>query len=70
MTTFPNGGGPLSRLSSTRMSDSCRAAVVDEVHRIQDLIYGSGDEILMDLCERMLDRLDELAAVGTEERNE
>lgn len=52
------------------MSDSCRAAVVDEVHRIQDLIYGSGDEILMDLCERMLDRLDELAAVGTEERNE
>ncbi len=52
------------------MSDSCRMAVVDEVHRIQDLIDDSGDEILMDLCERMLDRLDVLAAVGTEERNE
>lgn len=68
--TFPNGGRPLSRPSSTRMSDSCRMAVVDEVHRIQDLIDDSGDEILMDLCERMLDRLDVLAAVGTEERNE
>ena len=45
-------------------------AVVDEVHRIQDLIDDSGDEILMDLCERMLDRLDVLAAVRTEERNE
>jgi len=44
-----------------------RLEIVEGVHHLMDLLGEDADEVLVNLCEQMLDRLDILAALHMED---
>lgn len=47
------------------MPDETRAEITEKIHNIMDLLRVYPDEILKNLCERMLNRLDVLSALAS-----
>jgi len=48
------------------MPESVRLEIVEKVHNIQDILDDWPDGVLEDLCERMIERVDVLAALEME----
>ncbi len=49
------------------MKTAGRRRITEEVLKIKDLLRENDDEVLDDLCERMMDRLDMLAKANMED---